>query len=112
MNARDMIALLEYGKAWNKPAKEKTSRRNTKLNMEDLDLAEVYLKLKAKETKIKEAISQVEKMAKKDEKKEEKKSSFSAIEYFILATIAGPFIFLFELWAYNYAISYIKHMVH
>ena len=61
-----------------------------------------------------EALKKRFKEEKKDDKKDKKdeKKGFGAIELFILATIASPFVFLFELWAYNFAMEYIKHMFH
>jgi hypothetical protein len=68
----DIVAILDWVEKQKKP-ESKLKAPPKKLDLEDMDLAEVYLKLKAKENKIKDAIAQVEKMAKKEEKKDEKK---------------------------------------
>lgn len=110
MNARDMIALMEYTKGFNKPEKPKRGFRKQK--EKPLDLYELLRKEEEKVTLFKKFIEDFEKTHKKDEKKKDEKKTMGAIELFILATLASPMIFLFELWAYSFVVDYIKHMVH
>jgi hypothetical protein len=113
MNARDMIALMEYTKGFSKPEKP---RRFRKQKEKPLDFYELLRKEEEKVTLFKKFIEDFEKTHKKDEKKDDKKKdekkTMGAIELFILATLASPMIFLFELWAYSFVVDYIKHMVH
>lgn len=111
MNARDMIALMEYGKAFNaRNSFKKETPRFRKKKEKPLDLYELLRKEEEKVTLFKKFIEDFEKTHKKDDKKDKK--TMGAIELFILATVFSPLVFLFELWAYSFVVDYIKHMVH
>lgn len=101
MNAKDFIAVLEYQKAFKKPAKRKKDIDLTKLN-----LAEVFLKLKEQQEKIRIDLEQIEKLMKKEDKKDDKKGKpFNPLHVamWLLATtpITGPLLLLY--WAKIFA---------
>lgn len=100
MNGRDIIALLEYTKAFKKDPKP--SRKKPEIDWDNINLADIYIKLAEKAEKIKKDMEQVEKLMKKEEKKEEKKpSGFNPmhIAMWMLATapITGPLMLYY--WA-------------
>jgi hypothetical protein len=96
MNAKNMIALLEYGKAFGQ--KEKPKRRRKKdpaMKFEDLPEEVLFMKLDAAERKadaIKQYIEQRAKMYKKEDKKEEKKGweKLSFIQKITILTATVP----------------------
>lgn len=104
MKLKDFITAEQYFKSKMPKEPRKKPTKDT-LELENLDLAEVYLKLKARETKIKDAIAQVEKMAKKEDKKDEKKekANFAQVAMFMLLTspITGPMMLVYWKWAFD-----------
>jgi hypothetical protein len=95
----DMVALLEWATRQKEPKKPRLSRKKNveDLRIEDLDLAEVYLKLDAREKKIKASKEAIEKMMKKEEKKPEPGMKIERIAMILVATfpITGP---LYYMW--------------
>ena len=95
MNGRDMIAVLEYVKAFNKPEKENTTRRFRKSN-KDLDDIDIYAMIQKKRQEAKmleEWIKDMEKIHKKEEKKEESKGVFgkmTVLQRTVWLTVLGP----------------------
>lgn len=88
----DIVALLEWASRANRSTKTpKTSRRKgfDKSNIEDLDLAEVYLKLDAREKRIKASKEAIEKMMKKEDKKDEKKKEFLSVPQLTMLLVAS-----------------------
>lgn len=106
MNGKDLIAVLEYAKAFGKD-KPSTKRQTKKpeIDWDNVDLAEAFLKLTAKEKKIKDAKEQIEKLLKKEDKKDEKKKGMSAIHlamwFIVTAPITGPLMLYY--WAYMFS---------
>jgi hypothetical protein len=101
MNGRDIIALLEYTKAFKKDPKP-SRKKAEEIDWDTVDFAQVYLKLAAKAEKIKKDMEQVEKLMKKEEKKDDKKGSkFNPmhVAMWMLATapITGPLMLYY--WA-------------
>lgn len=100
----DIVALLEWASRANRSAKTpKTSRRKgfNKSNIEDLDLAEVYLKLDAREKRIKASKEAIEKMMKKDDKKDDKKDK---VEYLSIPRLAMILVASFPITAPLYVL--------
>ena len=98
MNGRDIIALLEYTKAFKKDPKP--SRKKQEINWDEVDFSQVYIKLAAKAEKIKKDMEQVEKLMKKeDKKKDEKKINPMHVAMWLMATspITGPLMLYY--WA-------------
>lgn len=113
MNARDMIAVMEYMKGL---GKEKPPRFRNQKKEKQVDFYELLRKKEEELTLWKKFMEDFEKTHKKDDKdggskKKEEKKGMGAIELFILATLASPMIFLAELAAYAYVMDYVKHMV-
>lgn len=101
MNAKDFIAIWEYQKAFKKPSKPK---RKKDVDLTKLNLAEVFLKLREQQEKIKGEIEQIEKLLKKeDKKKEEKKLNPLHVAMVLIGTtpITGPLLLLY--WAKMFA---------
>lgn len=101
MNAKDFIAIWEYQKAFKKPSKQK---RKKDIDLTKLNLAEVFLKLREQQEKIKAEMEQIEKLLKKeDKKKDEKKLNPLHVAMVLLATspITGPMLLLY--WAKMFA---------
>jgi len=93
----DMVALLEWAMKQKNP-KVRTTRKNVEdLRIEDLDLAEIYLKLDAREKKIKASKEHIEKMMKKEDKKPDQGMKIERIAMILVATfpITGP---LYYMW--------------
>lgn len=93
----DMVALLDWAMKMKdpKPTSRKRKAMATDLDLENLDLAEVYLKLDAREKKIKASKEAIEKMMKKEEKKPEKNMDLNRLAFILVATfpITGPLYF-------------------
>lgn len=103
--ATAMLRMLEYGRAMNKPAKPSRNKQkmNNRFNIDDLDLAEVYLRLDAREKKIKASKEAIEKMMKKDDKKDDKKIEVLSIPRLAMILVASFPITapLYVLWISN-----------
>jgi hypothetical protein len=94
-----MIRMLEYGKNMNKPPKNgRRKKGSATLNYDDIDLAELYLKIEAREKKIKASKEAIEKlMAKKDDKKPQNQIDLNKLALFLVISfpITGP---LYYMW--------------
>lgn len=90
MNAKDMIALVEYMKTFDKPAKK--TRGWKKPKEEKFDLVGLLRQKKEEADLLEKFLKEQEKLNKKEEKKEEKKHSFTFAEGVILALAAQFFI--------------------
>lgn len=101
-----IVRAIEMGKSFNKPEKPKRTKK-PELDLENLDLAEVFIKISAKEERLKKAKEQIEKMMKKDEKKDDKKDAkgmnFAQVAMFMLLTspITGPMMLVYWKWAFD-----------
>lgn len=95
----DVVALLDWALKQKQPKQPKNVRRKKieSLNIEDLDLAEVYLKLEARAEKIKKSKEAIEKLMKKEEKKPDPKDNMRNIALWLVASfpITGP---LYYMW--------------
>ena len=94
MKANDFIQILNYMKTF-ETTKDKPKRNlKKKVSEDEVDLAEVYLKLNAREQRIKNAKEQIEKMLKKEEKKDDKKGwcQPDTLNQAIVLTTLGPFV--------------------
>lgn len=86
MNAKDMIALVEYMKTFDKPQK---GNRWKKPKPEKFDLVALLRQKKEEADLLEKFLKEQEKLGKKEEKKEEKKGhSFTFAEGIILAYAA------------------------
>lgn len=92
--ATAMIRMLEYGKGMTKPAKAARKSKET-IDIDSIDLAEIYLKLEGREKKIKASKEAIEKLMKKDEKKKESGMDLQRLAFILVATfpITGPLYF-------------------
>lgn len=95
MKGKDLIAVLEYGRAFDKPKKTRRKKKDQMKNFEDLPVDILLMKLDAAERKadtIKQFIEQRSKTYKKEDKKEEKKGweGFSFIKKLTILTATVP----------------------
>lgn len=101
----DMVALLEWAMKTKNPKTPKgprsLRRKKTELNLDDLDLAEVYLKLEAREKRIKASKEAVEKLMKKDDKKPS--NDFLSMPRLAMLLVASSPITapLYVIWLFN-----------
>lgn len=98
----DMVALLEWAMKQKNPKTPRPRKNKEPINLDDLDLAEIYVKLEAREAKIKAAKSNIEKMMKKEDKKADKVEFISAprLAFLLMASfpITAP---LYVFWLQN-----------
>jgi len=95
MKGKDLIAVLEYARAFDKPKPKRRKKKDPTMKFEDLPEEVLFMKLDAAERKadaIKTYIEQRAKMYKKEDKKEEKKGweSYSFIKKMTILTAAVP----------------------
>lgn len=100
----DIVALLEWAMKTKNPKTPKgfrPSRKKAELNLDDLDLAEVYLKLEAREKRIKASKEAVEKLMKKDDKKPN--NDFLSMPRLAMLLVASSPITapLYVIWLFN-----------
>lgn len=91
--ATAMIRMLEYGKGMNKPHNpRRKGGAGRQFNFEDLDFAELYLKLEAREKKLKASKEALEKLMKKEDKKPDANANMARIAFWLIASfpITGP----------------------
>lgn len=88
MNAKDLITVLEYTKAFTKPEKAKRWKKD-----KDLDIITMLRKKQEEAKLIDTFLKDHEKLSKKEEKKDEKKGhAFTFAEGVILAYMAQVII--------------------
>ena len=83
MNGKDLIAVLEYAKAFNAPKKSKMKRKN-----KEFDLVERLRQMKEEAELLEKFLEDQKKLAKKDDKDKPKPHSFTFAEGMILAYAA------------------------
>jgi len=103
MNAKDMIHLLEYAKAFNPP--QRTPRRDRRFVVKqdkEPDPLEVMMRWKRMSDEFSKFQSDLEKINKKEEKKDDKKKEswwdkLTGMQKFTVILAVTPFITVLEL---------------
>lgn len=95
IEGKDIIQVIQYLSAFSgKKEKPQRSRSKRKLDYDDdVDLAEIFIKLNAREQRIKNAKEQIEKMMKKEEKKDDKDKKvfgMTLVQRAVVFTILAP----------------------